>query len=94
MAAQIMSGLDGIQRGLQPPAPVDRPYADPGAPLPGNLGEALAAFEAASKKGGGFVADAFGPDFAAWYAVIRRAEWNRFLATVTDWEQREYFSLF
>ncbi len=89
MASQIAAGLDGIVRGLVAPDPVTTPYDTSAPPLPRNLGEALAAFE-----GDAFIDTAFGPGFRRYLSTIKRAEWDRFLATVTDWAQREYFPIF
>lgn len=89
MASQISAGLDGIVRELVAPDPVVTPYDTASSPLPHNLGEALTAFENDT-----FIDTAFGPGFRQYLATIKRAEWDRFLATVTDWEQREYFSIF
>ncbi len=89
LASQISAGLGGISRGLVAPDPVATPYDTAAPPLPRNLGEALAAFE-----GDEFIDTAFGAGFRRYLATIKRAEWDRFLATVTDWEQREYFSIF
>ena len=38
--------------------------------------------------------DAFGDLFIDYLLTIKRFEISRFLSEVTDWEQREYFSLF
>ena len=70
-------------------APVEEPY-DVSAPLlPGNLLEAIEAFER-----GSLFRDALGDEFVQFYAHLKRAEWDRYVSTISDWEQREYFSLF
>ena len=33
-------------------------------------------------------------ELVAYLLTIKRSEWSRFLTAVTDWEQREYGSLF
>jgi glutamine synthetase len=38
--------------------------------------------------------DALGAEVIAWYAAIKRAEFDRYLGHVSDWEQHEYFGLF
>lgn len=88
-AAQIHAGLDGIASGMQPPAPVESPYASDAPRLPADLGAAIAAFE-----GSEFIARHFGPAFRTWLATLKRAEWDRYRMTVSDWEMREYFTLF
>lgn len=89
VASQMLCGLDGIERGLLPPPPCEAPYASDATRLPASMAAALGAFEAS-----GFLRDALGPDVADWFAAIKRAELERFLGEVTDWEQREYFDLF
>ena len=88
-AAQIHAGLDGIESGREPPAPVESPYAGAAPRLPADLGEAIAIFEHSD-----FIARHFGQDFRHWLTTLKRAEWDRYRLTVSEWEQREYFSLF
>jgi glutamine synthetase len=89
IASQILAGLDGVDRALIPPAPVERPYAEDADLLPRDLGSALQAFAASD-----FWRQALGDGIVDYLAHNKRAEWQRFLATVTEWEQREYFSTF
>ena len=89
IAAQIVSGLDGVDRGLDPGAPTDRPYHDEADRLPASLMDALAALDADPVFAAGL-----GPDVVAWIATLKRAEVTRYLEAVTDWEQREYYDLF
>jgi len=90
VASQIQSGLDGIERRRVPPAPTESPYEpDGGERLPRSLGEAIDAFEASTM----FRAE-LGDDVVDYFVKLKRSEWNRFAAAVTDWEQREYFDLF
>lgn len=90
VTSQVLSGLAGIDGGLTPPPPSDSPYdAAAGPRLPGNLGEAVEAFATSD-----LYRSALGDEFVDYLAGIKRAEWNRFLATVTDWEQTEYLDLF
>lgn len=89
LAAQIHAGLDGIAAAAAPPPPAESPYATDVPRLPADLGAAIAAFEQSE-----FVARHFGPDFRHWLAVLKRAEWDRYRMTVSDWEMREYFGLF
>ncbi|WP_299936041.1 glutamine synthetase family protein [uncultured Nitratireductor sp.] len=88
-ASQILSGLDGLERGLEAPAPVERPYDNNSQFLPKSLIAAIERFEQSD-----FYKSAIGEDFVAYLAHIKRAEWNRYLMTVSEWEQKEYFSLF
>jgi glutamine synthetase len=89
MAAQIVAGLDGMTRALDPGPCADTPY-DTAAPfLPKSLEEALAALRHDS-----CFADGFGQGFIDYYMRIKQFEIDRYQAEVSDWEQREYFELF
>lgn len=89
-AAQIHAGLDGVEAGAAPPPAVESPYAPNDSPrLPEDLGAAITAF-----SGSDFVARHFGPDFRHWIQTLKRAEWDRYRLSVSEWEQREYFTLF
>lgn len=88
-AAQILAGLDGIERRLDPGPPEDTPYDSKAALLPRTLGEALAALgEDAVLRAG------LGAAFVDYYCRIKEAEIARFNLEVSEWEQREYFDLF
>lgn len=88
-AAQALAGLDGVARGLAAPEPAENPYAGEAPRLPRSLIAAIEAWEASD-----FARDAFGAEFLGYLARIKRAEWERYLLTVSEWEEREYFSLF
>lgn len=88
-AAQILSGLDGIERGAEPPPPTISPYADDAARLPQSLIAAVDAFDTSA-----LFRTSLGPAFVDYLVHIKRAEWERYLMTVSEWEQSEYFSLF
>ncbi len=89
LASQILGGLSGVQRALTAPPPVEEPYDASGPTLPGHLLEAIEAFE-----GGNLFQAALGDEFVRYYSGLKRAEWDRYIATISDWEQQEYFSLF
>ncbi len=89
VASQLYSGLDGVEHGLQPPSPVEAPYEGDADRLPLDLGEALQYFAASS-----FWRNTLGDEFVDYYTTLKRAEWRRYMHHVSDWEQREYFSLF
>jgi glutamine synthetase len=89
MASQILSGLDGVDRGLDPGPSADTPYETQAAPLPKTLREAVFAL-----KDDPFFRDALGAEFVDYYVHIKNAEIERFQAEVSDWEQREYFEMF
>ncbi|OMQ16674.1 glutamine synthetase [Modestobacter sp. VKM Ac-2676] len=86
---QLVSGMDGLDRRLDPGAPTENPYADDAHTLPRTLGAAVEALEADV-----VFRAALGDAVIDWYARIKRAEYERYLAQVSDWEQREYFGLF
>ena len=88
-ASQIFAGLSGIERKLEAPAPVEMPYDNDAQKLPDSLVAAIVAFE-----NGSLFAERLGPEFVHWLATIKRAEWDRYLKTVSHWEQCEYFSLY
>jgi glutamine synthetase len=101
MASQIIAGLDGIDRQLDPGLFTDEPYAAECPALPKSLIEAIEALKQdtlfRSKMGDAFV------DFIL---KMKESEASRFLASmngkppheyleqVTEWEHREYFALF
>jgi glutamine synthetase len=89
MASQILSGLDGVDRALDPGPSADAPYEAKANPLPKTLAEAVSAL-----KDDRFFRDAFGAEFVAYYVHIKNAEIERFQAEVSDWEHREYFEMF
>jgi glutamine synthetase len=89
MASQIVTGLDGIERRLDPGPSADTPYEVEALPLPKSLEEALAALRTDACLAAGF-----GKDFIDYYLRIKEAEIARYRSEVTEWEQREYFELF
>lgn len=89
MASQVISGMEGIKRKLQPPPLSKEPYADDRPPMPGSLMEAVAAF-----KQDRLFRDRIGDAFADYILMVKDSEIRRFQSYVTDWEQREYFEVF
>jgi glutamine synthetase len=88
MASQIVAGLDGIDRTLDPGPSSDTPYSSDAPGLPRGLTEALTALH----ENACFQAR-FGGFFIDYFCRLKQAEIDRFLSEVTDWEHREYFSL-
>ncbi len=88
-ASQIVCGMDGVKRKLDPGAPEQTPYASKAALLPRSLDEALAALreDACLNEG-------LGAQFVDYYCRIKEAEIARCNLEVSDWEHREYFDLF
>ncbi|TSH91782.1 glutamine synthetase [Verticiella sediminum] len=89
LASQIFSGLDGLERRLEPGPSADAPYETPAAHLPRSLGEALQCLRADP-----WLCAQFGQRFVDYYCHIKEAELARFNLEVSDWEHREYFDLF
>ena len=89
LASQIVSGLDGIERQLDPGPSADAPYDTPADPLPRSLGDAIACL-----RSDPVLTEGIGQAFVDYYAFIKEAEIARFNLEVTEWEQREYFDLF
>jgi glutamine synthetase len=88
-ASQILSGLEGLTSGRVAPAPVETPYESASQRLPESLLNAINLFD-----GSTFYRTALGDAFVDYLTTIRRAEWDRYHQTVSEWEQAEYFSLY
>ena len=90
LAFQIHSGLDGLENGLAPPPPLANPYDDDDAErLPASLLAAIECFE-----GSEMYRAALGDEFVSYLTRLKRAEWDRYLMTVSEWEHMEYFTAF
>lgn len=89
IASQLISGMDGMERGLIPPAPTTDPYQADAPLLPPSLSAAVDALAADAA-----FRTALGETVVDWYATIKRSEFGRYLSHVSDWEQREYFGIF
>lgn len=88
MASQIAAGLDGIASDADPGPPSDSPYHADVPRLPQSLMDSVTAL----RESVCFNA-AFGDAFVDYFVQLKTFEINRFLSSVTDWEQREYFAL-
>jgi glutamine synthetase len=91
----IAAGLDGLERGLEPPEPVEvdpatiaeRDRDDRGiVPLPATQAEALDALAADDVLTG-----ALGPVLAESYLAVRRSEWDAYSAGDEAFEQQGHF---
>lgn len=89
LASQVISGLDGIARRLEPGPAADTPYETVAPALPRSLAEAIEALRADT-----VLAEGLGDGFVDYFHRIKDAEIRRFEAEVSDWEHREYFDLF
>ena len=88
-ATQIIGGLHGVEAGFAAPPPSLTPYDGDAALLPTSLEQAIDAFH-----GSQLYRSALGDGFVDYLVRLKRFEWNRYLSTVSEWEQAEYFSLF
>jgi glutamine synthetase len=68
---------------------VDNPYDSEAERLPNSLLAALGAFRESA-----FYRAQLGDEFVDYLATIKQAEWNRYHAEVSEWEEREYITLF
>ncbi|MEM7376781.1 MAG: glutamine synthetase, partial [Pseudomonadota bacterium] len=89
LASQLACGLDGIENDRVAPPPLVNPYDDIDRQLPANLFEAIEAFARSDAMQG-----AFGSAFVDYLVTIKRAEWQRYTAALSQWEADEYFTLF
>jgi glutamine synthetase len=89
IASQIHAGLDGIDRGLEPPPPTESPYAESHLRLPASLGAALDALLADR-----MLTDAMGREFVEVFVQVKRQEQARLDAAEDKaaFDRREYFA--
>jgi glutamine synthetase len=86
-AVMVAAGLDGIRRRLPAPDPAaENLFEVIRFPrLPASPPEALAALAADAE-----LTEALGPLFTTTFADVLRADWQRYLSHVSDWEISEY----
>lgn len=96
MAANIAAGLDGIERGVEPPPLITGdPYAEEAQLLPQTLDEAVGDLD-----GSALYRTQFGDPLVDYMVMMKRAEVARHAAVGgdpearSDWEMREYFEIF
>lgn len=89
LASQLFSGMDGMQRRLDPGPSADAPYEMPAKPLPRSLSDALRCLREDE-----YLSEQLGKGFVDYYCFIKEAELARFNLEVTEWEHREYFDMF
>jgi glutamine synthetase len=92
IAATLAAGLDGIERGLQAPAPCAEDLYQrfsSGLPMPGrlprDLGLALDALAADD-----LLVDAVGGEFCRQFLSVKRQEWDDYSQSVSVWEFERY----
>lgn len=96
LAGVIAAGLDGIDRELDPGAPLNQDVYEMTAQarqhlplLPQNLGLACDALAADS-----IMANALGSSFVAQFVQLKRAEWAEYSQQVSQWEWDRYLDWF
>jgi glutamine synthetase len=98
MAVMLAAGLDGVRRGLKPPAPIDRNIyvmdkADreaAGIPdLPATLYEALNVM-----KTDKVITDALGSHALSRFIEAKEIEWDMFRTQVHPWERDQYLMMY
>jgi glutamine synthetase len=96
IALMLASGLDGIKKGLKPPAPVNRNIFELTAEemekygissMPGNLYEALQLYKADP-----LVRATLGEHVFNTYYEFKNREWDGFRTAVHPWEIKEYLT--
>ncbi|NQU47242.1 MAG: type I glutamate--ammonia ligase [Planctomycetes bacterium] len=95
-AVMLAAGLNGIKNKIEPPAPVSGNVYRMSArersrlkikSLPGNLGEALDAFEKDK-----VLKDALGEHTFHQFIIAKRSEWSDYIAAVHPWELDRYLT--
>ena len=98
LAVQLAAGLDGIEKGLEPPEPVNKniftmTYRERRHlridDLPRDLHEALDCLE----KDEAIMA-ALGAHIAGRLVEAKRAEWQEYIAQVSGWEVKRYLGTY
>jgi glutamine synthetase len=87
-AAVMQAARLGATKNLTPPPPEEQDCLEHHSTdqhVPDDLNRALDALEADTE----FV-QAFGPELVAQFAAVKRAEWQKYAAAVTDWELNYY----
>lgn len=86
LAGIIAAGLDGVERDLDPGAPVDGAATSLGVQtLPRTLAEALDDLECDT-----VLRDALGEEAIAEFIAVKRMEWSSYMESVTAWEHHTY----
>jgi glutamine synthetase len=86
IAGIVAAGLDGVERGLDPGAPLDGAATPVGVEtLPATLTAALDALELDS-----VLRDAIGEEAIGELIAVKRLEWAAYMDSVSAWEQQTY----
>ncbi|MFF4764593.1 glutamine synthetase family protein [Streptomyces sp. NPDC001292] len=89
LAAQIISGRDGLNNKLEPGPSADEPYLADAPALPASLEQAIKVFGESE-----LLRRELSDPFVDYLSMVKQHEVDRFNAAVTDWEQREYFEIY
>ena len=89
MASQVIAGMNGMEKKIDPGEPTEEPYAVGKPLLPRSLMEAVAALKEDS-----LLREKMGDAFINYIIALKEFEIGRFLSYVTDWEHQEYFEVF
>jgi glutamine synthetase len=86
-ALVLAAGLRGMERGyeLGPESDGPSPASGAGPALPADLGEAIALFDESE-----LVRETLGDRLCDWYVANKRAEWDAYCASVTDFDRHHY----
>jgi len=92
LAVTLAAGLDGVINQIAPSEALQETvdaYSAESPYLPRHMGEALEELEKDE-----WARRALGNEFLQHYLALRKAEYERYLTHVTDWELKEYLDLF
>ncbi len=98
LALTLAAGLDGIEKGIEPPVPIEENIFNIKGSrrkelmiesLPGTLWQALE-----FTKNSEFVRDTLGKHVFDTFMRSKESEWSEFCASVTDWETSKYLELY
>ena len=98
LAVQLAAGLDGVEKGMTPPEPVNKnifelTYREKRhhriGDLPRDLHEALDELEKDQ-----VILGALGEHIAGRYLEAKRAEWAEYISQVSEWETRRYLGTY
>ncbi|PPD58812.1 glutamine synthetase family protein [Dehalogenimonas etheniformans] len=96
-AVMLAAGLEGVERKLEPPAPIEENVyemseeerAQKGiVTLPGSLDEAIKLFEKS-----GLMRKTLGEHVFTAFIENKKIEWDRYRVQVTDWERERYLPI-
>jgi glutamine synthetase len=93
-AAMLAAGLDGIEKDIYPPEPVEKDIYHMSkderkrlgiGSLPESLGQSLEVFSQSK-----LMKEVLGDHIFSHYQHIKTAEWDEYRTWVTDWEVKKY----